>query len=71
MRKLQIGSDPSTSDLGFLVKLDLYEGSIVSSELGYEDENSMISLAIISKTNSVKKIKKLFTNRSKYCIILL
>lgn len=33
-------------------------GSIMSGERGYEDENSTISLAIISKTNSVKKIKK-------------
>ena len=32
--------------------------SIMSSESGDEDENSTISLAIMSKMNSVKKIKK-------------
>ena len=58
MRKPRIGSDPSASDFGFLVKPDLCVGSIMSSEFGYSDENSTISPAIISKMNSVKKIKK-------------
>ena len=38
---------------------------------GYEDENSTISPAIISKTDSVKKIKKLFTFGTKYVIIYI
>ena len=40
-------------------------------KLGYEDENSMISPAIISKMNLVKKIKKLFTFCAKYVIIYI
>ena len=64
-------------------KLLFYIGFGISSEagfwradrsrlvkLGYEDENSMISPAIISKMNLVKKIKKkLFTFGAKYVII--
>ena len=58
MRKPRIRSDPSTlignsSEAGFWC---VDRSRLV--KLGYEDENSTISLAIISKMNSVKKFKK-------------
>ena len=58
MRKLRIRSDSSTlignsSEAGFWC---VDRSCLV--KLGYEDENSTISPAIISKMNLVKKIKK-------------
>ena len=58
MRKLRIRSDSSTlignsSEAGFM---HVDRSRLV--KLRYEDENRLISLAIISKMNSVKKIKK-------------
>ena len=68
MRKLRIGSDPSTlignsSEAGFWC---VDRSRLV--ELGYEDENSTISFAIISE---IKKLKKLFTFGAKYVIIYI
>ena len=62
-------------------KRSFYDGVGISSEagfwcversclvkLGYDDENSTISLAIISE---IKKLKKLFTFGAKYVIIYI
>ena len=52
-KALDARSDSSTSIREFLVKLDLCAGSIVSSELEYDDENSAISTILRNLTKTI------------------